>query len=105
MPQLYKKIRNVKALVGDDNPSSNLPPLVLPAVVMVGNKLDRSHERKVSREEAEKEAKCLNWGYTEVTANGKVEDMFFKVIECSKSSSFCNRTSEDGKNGWFCGLF
>ncbi|KAF2462939.1 P-loop containing nucleoside triphosphate hydrolase protein, partial [Lindgomyces ingoldianus] len=68
IPQLYKKIRKVKAPVEDGNLSTTSPTPALPAIVMARNKLDMFNKRKVSREKAEKEAKRLNCGYTEVTA-------------------------------------
>ncbi|XP_051892453.1 ras-related protein Rab-39B-like [Pristis pectinata] len=70
--------------------------------VLVGHKSDLTHDRKVSREEAEKLAATLGLNYLETSAksNSNVEEAFMKLTECIYESMKVGEIAlEDGWDG------
>ncbi|KAF2182619.1 hypothetical protein K469DRAFT_788052 [Zopfia rhizophila CBS 207.26] len=68
----------MKAPVRSGSPDSTLPFPALPSIVVVGNKSDKSDRREVTTKEV---AKGRNSRFSETTAKGSVENIFYNVIQ------------------------
>jgi len=62
----------------------------LPLIILIGNKVDMGHGRKVSAAEGKQLAEELQCGFEETTAKSNVEKVFNDFIRQYQSSSPCH---------------
>ena len=87
---LYDNIRRLKVPVASENPTSTLTSSKLPLIILIGNKVDMGHGRKVSAAEGKQLAEELQCGFEETTAKSNVEKVFNDFIRQYQSSSPCH---------------